>query len=151
MRRSRWILASVVLLFVIIAAWLWWVRPKTVDMARYAPADSLVYLEGNRPLEVVDAVLGTEAWKALETTVGSSRPTLQTHWLRRFFSWTGIGPVRSVIFARAQMAAVVTDLRTVEEGDTLNIRPEGALLIETHTAQRRIRPSFEEALRMLAE
>lgn len=151
MRKRRWILLCAVLLLGVIGAWLWWVKPKTVDMASFAPADSLLYLEANRPLDVVDAILGTEAWKALNTMVGSSPRTIQTRWLREFFGWTGIGPVRSVILARAQIAAVVTDLRTAEEGDTLNIRPEGAFLIETHTAQRRIKPLFEETLKTLAE
>ena len=49
MRRSRWILLFAVLSLAVIGAWLWWVRPRNVDMAAYAPADSLLYLEANRP------------------------------------------------------------------------------------------------------
>jgi hypothetical protein len=150
MKRSRRILLFAVLLFAIIAAWLWWVRPKKVDMAIYAPADSLLYLEANHPSEVVDAITGTQAWKALESAGGRPRST-QTPWLRAFVAWTGLGPIQSVILARAQIAVVLTDLRAAEAGSTLNIKPEGAILIETHTGERRIKPAFEEALKTLAE
>ncbi|MEP6818864.1 MAG: hypothetical protein ABJA18_04975 [bacterium] len=147
MTRTRWILLFAVLLLAVIGAWLWWVKPKQVDMATYAPADSLLYLEANHPIEVVDAIAGTQAWKALE-----SRPTAsRSAWLQRFIGWTGIGPIKSVILARAQVAVVVTDLRTVEEGETLNIKSEGALLIETHTSESRIKATVEEALKTLAE
>lgn len=151
MRQSRWVLLFAVLLLTVVGAWLWWVRPKNVDMTTYAPADSLLYLESNRPIEVVDAITGTQAWKALATADQSQSAPPQSHWLRGFIRWTGIGPIKSVILARAQVALVVTDLRAVEEGDSLNIKSEGALLIETHTSERRIRATFEEAIKALAE
>jgi hypothetical protein len=151
MARSRRFSLIVALLFAIFAAWLWWVKPRNVDMATYAPADSLLYLEADRPSEVVETIAGTEAWKLVENIVGSSRGTFETHWLRPFIRWTGIGPIQSVILARAQVAVVVTDLRIEEEGETLNVKPEWALLIETHTSEWRIRPSFETALKTLAE
>jgi hypothetical protein len=151
MRRSRWVLLFAVLLLLVVGAWLWWVRPKNVDMATYAPADSLLYLESNRPIEVVDAITGTQAWKALANAVQPQSAPAQSHWLRGFIRWTGIGPIKSVILARAQVALVVTDLRAVEEGDSLNIKSEGALLIETHTSERRIRATFEETIKALAE
>jgi hypothetical protein len=149
MRRSRWILLFL-LLFTILASWLWWVRPSPVDMATYAPADSLLYLEANRPSQVVEALAGTDAGKTLENMTGS--PTIsRSHWVQNFIGWTGIGPIESVILARAQIAAVVTDLGTTEEGDELRIKPELAVLIETHTSERRIRPLFEQSLKTLAE
>jgi hypothetical protein len=152
MSRIRWILLFAILSLALVGAWLWWVRPKSVDMATYAPADSLLYLEANRPIEVVDAIAGTQAWKALATALQPLQPaTPQSKWLRGFISWTGIGPIKSVILARAQVAVIVTDLRAVEEGDALNIKSEGALLIETHTSERRIRPTFEETIKTLAE
>ena len=151
MRRTRWILLFAALLLALIAAWLWWVRPRKVDMASYAPADSLLYLEANHPIEVVDAIAETEAWKTLESIIESRPSAPQSHWLQGFIGWTGIGPIKSVILARAQVAVVVTDLRTAEEGDTLNIKSEGALLIETQTSEHRIKPPLEEALKTLAE
>ena len=43
-----------------------------MDMAAYAPADSLLYLEANHPLSVAEAVVGTDAWKAFEKAEGTS-------------------------------------------------------------------------------
>lgn len=150
MRRSRWILLLTLLLLAILGSWLWWVRPSPVDMATYAPADSLLYLEANRPSVVFEAVAGTDAGKILENMMGS--PAIPRNpWFQTFVGWTGIGPIQSVILARAQIAAVVTDLGTTEEGDELRIKPEVAVLIETHTSERRIRPLFEQSLKTLAE
>jgi len=151
MRPSYRILLFAILALLVLGAWLWWFRPKGVDMATYAPADSLLYLESNRPTEVVDAVTGTEAWKSFASAVQSQPATAKSHWLQGLIGWTGIGPIKSVIFARAQVAVVVTDLRAVEEGDSLNIKSEGALLIETHTSEHRIRATFEETIKELAE
>jgi hypothetical protein len=150
MRRTRWILLFAGILLVIAMVWLWWVRPTPVDMSAYAPADSLLYLESNQPIEVVNAIAETQAWKAFES-IGPAAEASQSNWLQGFIRSTGIGPIKSVILARAQLAVVVTDLRTAEEGETLNIKSEGALLIETHTAERRIRSTFEETLKTLAE
>jgi len=119
-------------------------------MATYAPADSLLYMEANRPSQVVEALAGTDAGKILEQMTGS--PTIPRNpWFETVVGWTGIGPMQSVILARAQIAAVVTDLGTTEEGDELRIKPELAVLIETHTSERRIRPLFEQSLKALAE
>ena len=120
-------------------------------MAAYAPADSLLYLEANHPIEVVDAIAGTQAWKTLDGIIESRPAASQSRWLQEFIGWTGLGPIKSVILARAQVAVVLTDLRTAEEGDTLNIKSEGALLIETHTSESRIKATFEETLKTLAE
>src|SRR5882672_1973939 len=151
MRLSRWILLSVGLVFAIIASWLWWVKPRQVDMATYAPADSMLYLEANHPLEVVETIAGTDAWRVFEGTAATSAIAPRSRWLQGFIRWTGIGPIQSVILARAQIAAVVTDLGTVEEGDTLRIKQEEVILIETHTSQGRIKAPFEQAIKTLAE
>ncbi len=151
MRRSRWIMLLALFLFLVVTSWLWWAKPKKVDMSAYAPADSLLYLEVNQPSEVVEAIAGTEAWRAFEKTMGTPATASRSPWLQRLVGWTGVGPIRSVILARAQVAAVVTDLGTMEEGDSLRIKPEGAILIETHTAESRIRLPFEQALKTLAE
>lgn len=151
MRRIRWIMLCGLLLFAIVASWLWWVKPKRVDMATYAPADALLYLEANRPLEVVETIANTDAWKAFEKVVGNTASKPRSQWLQRFIGLTGIGPIQSVVLARAQIAVVVTELGTTEEGDTLNIKPEGAILVETHSAEGRVRPLFEQALKTLAE
>lgn len=120
-------------------------------MASYAPADALVYLECNSLLDVADAIASTDAWKELSPLLGTSRSPLPRRWLTRLISLTGIGPTRSVILARSQLAAVMLDLGAKEEGETLTIKPEAAILIDTHTAERRMRQPVEEALKLFAE
>lgn len=135
----------------LLGGWLWWVKPKKVDMASYAPANSLLYLEANRPLDVIEALSGTDAWKIIDTVTGHRDVPRQSPWIQGLIGWTGIGPIQSVILARVQVAIVVTDFGTTEEGDTLRIRPEGAAIIETHTSESRIRSTVEQALKRLAE
>ncbi len=151
MTRPRWMLLLAAALLVVMTSWLWWVKPSNVDMAAYAPANSLLYLEANRPAEVVQAVESTDAWKAFEQAMGTRQNRPSAGWLQGLVRWTGIGPIESVVLSRAQLAVVVTDLGTVESGDTLRVTSEAAILIETHTSESRIRPPFEEALKTLAE
>jgi hypothetical protein len=56
MKFLRPLLALALLLILIAAAWLWWALPSRVDMAGYAPADSLVYVEFNNLSEVAQAI-----------------------------------------------------------------------------------------------
>jgi hypothetical protein len=151
MIRSRWISLTAFVVFAIMTSWVWWVRPQNIDMASYAPADSLLYVEANRPLEVVEALAATDAWRAFEGITGPPAIAPRSHLLQGFMRWTGIGPVQSVILSRAQIAAVVTDLGVTEEGETLRIKPDGAILIETHTSEGRIRATFEQLVKTLAE
>jgi hypothetical protein len=51
--------------------------------------------------------------------------------------------------ARSQLAVVVTDMASTEEGETLNVKPEAVLILETHTAERRIRAPIERAIQEL--
>lgn len=120
-------------------------------MAAYAPSDALVYIECNSLVDVGEGILNTNAWRALWPQLGAGNPRPPRSWLRHVISWTGIGPTSTVILTRAQVAAVMLDLGTTEQGESLTIKPEAAILLETHTSQRRIRPVVEEALRRFAE
>jgi len=62
----------------------------------------------------------------------------------------GLGPLPAVLFARAQVALVVVGMNTSEEQDTLKVRPEVAIIAETHTSQWRTKPAAMEAIRQLA-
>ena len=71
--------------------------------------------------------------------------------MRRLIAFTGIGPTSSVILARAQVAIVMLDLGSREENNTMTLKPEVALLIETHTSKRRIKATVEDALQTFAQ
>jgi hypothetical protein len=147
----RRLLTFALVVLVIGASWLWWNRPKKTDMAAYAPGDSLVYVESNSLIDVAANITNTDAWKTLGPFLGANRNTWQDRWLQHLSAWTGIGPAQTVILTRAQVAVVMMDLSTAEEGATLRVKPEAALLIETHTAERRIKPVVEKVLTQFAE
>src|SRR6266576_5597081 len=119
-------------------------------MAIYAPAHSLLYIEANHPLAIVDTISNTDVWKIIEKTTATHVETQRRGWLQSVIAFTGIGPINSVILSRAQIAVVITDLGTTADSETLRVKPEGAILIETHTAEGRIRAPVEEALSKLA-
>lgn len=138
-------------LALMIVAWLWWNRPHKVDMSAYAPADTIVYLESNSLMDIAESMVNTDAWKALNPLGVKTGPQRKGYWLRRFSAWTGIGPTQGVILARAQVAMVMLDLGAREQGETITIKPQAALLIETHTSKVRMKATVEEALRRFAE
>ncbi len=151
MTKAKWSLLLVAGAVLLATGWLWWVKPKKVDMAAYAPATSLVYLESNQPTKAVESITKTDAWKIVDASSGSQTGAGFGGWFQRFVGWTGIGPVNSVILARSQIALVITELAATEEGDSLRVKSEGAVIIETHTWEGRIRTPVENAVKQLAE
>lgn len=147
-RRS---LSALLLLALLAAGWLWWHRPKRVDMAAYAPADSLIYLEANSLARVANSVTSTDAWRALEPHLRTDSAPWRNHWLQKLASWVGIGSAEAVIFARAQMAFVILDLKTTHDGETLNVKPEVALIVETHAPERQVIPVIERVVGHFAQ
>ncbi len=140
-RKLLLILATLALLLI---AWLWWNRPQKVDMAAYVPADSLVFIEANSLPNIAGDLLSTDAWKQLAPfdDVTPSR----IHWLTRLAAWTGLGTAEAVVFARAQAAVTLTDIDAGRAGEelTLNIKPRAAIVLETHTGERRVRAAVEK-------
>lgn len=148
MKFFRPLLAFVLLAILIVAAWLWWALPSTVDMSEYAPADSLVYVEFNNPAAVAQAIQSSDVWQAaapITQTKASSQNRLMLTAAR-----AGIGPLEAVLFARAQIALVVVQVRTSEEADTLKVKPDFALIAETHTPKWRTKPAVVEMVKKLA-
>lgn len=148
MKFLRPLLAFVVIAIVIGAALVWWALPSPVDMADYAPANSLVYIELNNPAAVAQAIQTTDVWKAA-APITQSKPTSRNR-LMVTAARAGLGPLEAVLFARAQIALVVVGMNTSEEGDTLKVRPEVALIAETHTSKWRTKPAAVEAVKKLA-
>ncbi len=148
MNRFRKLAALLLVLVVIIAIWLWQALPSRVDMTDYAPADSLVYVEFNNLSDVVNAIQRTDVWQAA-APVTHSRGTTSSR-VMTSAARAGIGPLEAVLFARAQLALVVVGMNTSEENDTLKVRPEIALIAETHTSSWRTKPAAVEAVKKLA-
>src|SRR6185295_5822443 len=148
MKFLRPLLLLLLLLILVGAAWLWWSTPRAVDMADYAPADSIVYVEFNNLAAVAHAIQNSEVWQAA-APITQSKPATQNRFLN-IAARAGIGPLPAVLFARAQFALVVVGLNTLEENDTLKVRPEVAIIAETHTSHWRTKPATIEAVKHLA-
>lgn len=149
-RLIRWF-AIVPLLVLIATLWVWWSRPRNVDMAAYVPADSLVYLESNSPLDLAQALRNTDAWQKLAPYYGWKSDRWQDRWLNYIARVTGIGSAQNVIAARAQVAFVMLDLTHNVSGDTLEFKSHQALIVETQTSPMRMKPVIERWVADLAK
>jgi hypothetical protein len=138
-------LVAVLLLALLVFAWLWFTRPRRVDMAGYAPADSIVYFEAESLPEVFDAFTSTDAWRELAPAAGVDAGRGWKGWLHGFVSFTGLGPGDTVVLSRAQVAVSVLGFQAAEESDTtLKFSPRAALVAETHTSEWRVRAAVEK-------
>ncbi|HKO42561.1 MAG TPA: hypothetical protein VJU84_04700 [Pyrinomonadaceae bacterium] len=146
MTRLRILSLSILLLLFTGVVWLLWVKPKPVDMAQFAPANSVLYLEVNSPVDVLTTLTNTDVWKLIIENGNAPQLSAGNGWQQDFVRLTGIGPIHSVIMSRSQLAVVVTSFGATESGDTLNVKPEAALILETHTSERRIRAPVEALL-----
>lgn len=145
--RSLVVLICLALVLALIA--LWWNRPVKVDMSDYVPADSLIYIEINSFTDLAKAIQETEAWQTTSTALGNrSKPQGSLAFLA---ARSGIGPVEAVVSTRAQMALVVVGVSTAEKENSLRIKPEVALVVETHTAGWRMKSTVVKNLKRLAE
>ena len=149
MKFRRPLLVLPLLVIVLVAVWLWWSLPAKVDMANYAPADSMVYVEFNDPAAVVQAIQHSSLWQAAAPITQSKTPSQNR--VATAAARAGLAPLPAVLFARAQVALAMIGLNTFEEADnSLKVRPEFALIVETHTSKWRVKPAAVEAIKQLA-
>jgi hypothetical protein len=148
MKRLRLVLVLVLLAVLAGAAWVWYATPVPVDLANYAPSDALVYIEFDNLADVARTIQHTDIWQAAAPITGGGGGNDN----RLFVSAAraGVGPIESVLFARTQIALVVMGMNTAEENETLKVRPDLALIAETHTSWLRTKPVMVEAVRRLA-
>jgi len=140
----------VLLPLALVFAWLYSNHIVHTDMATYAPAECLAFVEANDLSEVAQGIEGTQAWKALAGPVGARSSLLPSVWFIRLARWTGIGSADAILLARSQVAIVFTGAEASQAGPTLTIKPLATLVIETHTTQRRMRPTLERHIEDLA-
>jgi hypothetical protein len=147
MKRLRLVFVLLLLVVLLAAGFVWFNLPGKADLADYAPADSLVYVEFNNLAEVAHAIQATDVWKAA-APITRSKPPSENRVLTAA-ARAGIGPIESVLFARIQVALVVVGLNTIEQDQTLRLRPEIALIAETHTSRWRTKPVMIDVVRRL--
>jgi hypothetical protein len=148
MKSFRALFTLLGLVIVVVAGLLWWNRPQRVDMAGYVPADSLVYLEFNSLPDLAKAIEQNDTWKAAAKSLNGDNRLLDPFW-SSVARW-GVAPAKSVVLTRAQFALALVGMNSIPDGDTLRIRPEVALVVETHTANWRMKSIAADAVKSLA-
>ncbi len=148
-RRAKSLIALLVLAAIV--GWFYWNRTSRTDLATFAPADCLAFVEVNDFTELAQGIEGTGAWQALAGPVGARPNLLPSRWLIRLARWTGVGSAQAILLARSQVAMVFTGAEASQAGTTLTIKPLATLVIETHTTQRRMRPAIEQQIEELAQ
>lgn len=141
-RRTRVLVPGFAL--AVIVGWLFWNWPRRVDMATYVPADCMAFLEADDMVELADGIGSTEAWTKLAAPLGAKSSLLPNRWLIRLARWTGFGSGDAILFSRSQFAIAFTGIEESEADTNLKIKPLTTLIIETHTTQRRMRPTVEQ-------
>jgi hypothetical protein len=146
MPKLKRLMVVLALLLGLAAAWLWWQRPRRADMAAYVPADTLIYLEINDLPALAEAFTQTGAWR-LAAQKGALEDNLSiTGRLGKLAAWTGLGPAEKVALARSQVAVAALGARLGPDGDALKLKPQYAVVVETHTGAGRAQPAVEERL-----
>jgi hypothetical protein len=138
-RYLRAILFAFGALLLAAAAWLWWERPRRVEMAAYVPQDTLLYLEADSLPDIVRAVSSTSAWHSLAPAAGVRDDPAAHDRLLGLAKWTGLGSAEAVIYSRAQVAVAVLGIDAKEERESaLQISPRLVIVVETHTGEARV-------------
>jgi hypothetical protein len=148
-RRAK-LLLVILLVVGFVSVWIYWNRPARTDMASYAPADCLAFVEANNLTELAQGIESTQGWKALAGPIGARASLLPNPWIIRLARWTGVGSAEAVLLARSQVAIVFTGAEASQAGPTLTIKPLATLVIDTHTSQSRMRPALERQIEELA-
>ena len=105
-------------------------------MDRYIPANALAFVEINSLADVVDGITNTKAWRELAPVLGLSSQLRQVGLVTDLIGRTGLGPDEAVVAGRAQYAVAITGIESkageTEEGAYIHLKPNFALIVETH-------------------
>ncbi|HKP46368.1 MAG TPA: hypothetical protein VJT50_07200 [Pyrinomonadaceae bacterium] len=151
LKQHRKKLFLLLFLIVVVSGWIYWNRPKKDDMATYVPADALAFIEANDLDAIAGGIQETGAWRVLAGPLGAPATLLPHRRLIQLARWTGIGSAEAVLAARSQVAFIVRQPQATESEGTLTIKPLVAMVIETHTAQRRMKPVLEKQVERFAQ
>lgn len=150
LKTYRKALILVLVLAFALAGWIYWNRTPRTDMSGYVPAESLAFIEANDLIAVANGISGTEAWRTLAGPLGAPADLIPYGWSLKLARWTGIGSADAVVLARSQFAFCFTQTQAFASDNSLTIKPLAALIIETHTSQRRMQPVVEKQVEQFA-
>ncbi len=150
------LIIAVLLAFAVsIGAFFMFRKPPRVPLEQYVPAAALAYIEINSLTDVLDGLTATKAWREMAPALGLSSQLKQLGSGIDLMSRTGLGPDEVVTMGRAQYAIVVTGLEakasSTEESASLNIKPQFALLAETHASADRAAKLINQRASIIAK
>jgi len=153
-KRALWLgLGLVALTGIGIAVW-WSLAPPRVDMAIYAPRESLLFVEIDSLPDLARGLTKTDAWRSLSGPLGLSSQLDYSGPVADVLGRLELGPDDAVALGRAQVALVVTGVEAGAEpaadGATLVVRPRFALALKTHTRASTAKALADARLPMLA-
>ena len=129
-------------------------RPPRVDMARYAPASALAFIEIDNLGDMLSDLTDTKAWAELAPALGVSSQLGQIGWAADLMSRTGLGPDEAVLAGRAQYAVALTGVEAQtgasEEGPYVHFKPLFTLVAETHSTPQSAESLVRERASILA-
>jgi hypothetical protein len=136
-----------------ILLWRTWPSART-NMASYAPASSLVFVQVDRIPEVANGLTGTSAWRLVSPAFGLPERLELGGPVAAALDSLGLGGDDAIALGRAQLAAVITGLEAATEAPvegaeaeaSLVLKPRLALLFETHLPERAVRASVRARL-----
>jgi hypothetical protein len=135
-RRNKIIAAAVLGVGLIVGGFILLRRAPRVDMVRYVPASALAFVEIDSLADLADGLTNTNAWRELGPALSLSSQLRQMGFFADLMGRTGLGPDEAVLVGRAQYAIAVTGVEAQsgenEEGPYLHLKPDFALIIESH-------------------
>lgn len=133
MKKKFWFLLPL-LLAAFVLVWIYWQYPARAEMARYVPADALVYFEADDLPRVFQDFTATDAWRALAPQFGVRKDFGSFGWFNRFLANINLGSTETVVFGRSQIAVALMNVEADGAEETLKIKPRYAVVIETKTS-----------------
>lgn len=120
---------------ILITIWIFWHRAPTAKMASYIPAETLVYLEVNSLPQILNRMTKSSAWRELTPRYGVEQEVGNFSRLNQILADLNLGSTQSVVFGRAQIGVALMSVGAADAGESLNIRPQFAIVIETKSTR----------------
>jgi len=135
-RRNKIIAAAVLGVGLVVVGYFALRRAPRVDMVRYVPVSALAFVEIDSLADLAGGLTSTTAWREIGPALSLSSQLRQMGFFADLMGRTGLGPDEAVLVGRAQYAIAVTGVEAQagenEEGPYLHLKPDFALIIESH-------------------
>jgi hypothetical protein len=145
--RTKISLAILLVVLVSTGGWIYFSRPKPVDIAAYVPESALGYLEINNLPQLVSNLTATHGWQQLAPVYGVSDKLGYLTQAEKFGWLAGMtGNNEAAVLADAQIAIVVTGLEARGEA----VKPRFALALVSPGNSKPLQALIEKRLPELA-